>query len=78
MVGVVNSELDEIKYLQVKVRDWFQTEEKTAQAKEKLFRFINHTLSEVLRRYTKADEIRQNFNDQKYQNQRKRSYKSPG
>ena len=59
LVGLVQSDLEEVRYLQAKVHDWFQTEEKTAQAKEKLFRFINHTLIEVLRRYPKAEEIRQ-------------------
>jgi len=59
LVGLVHSDLEEIRYLQAKVHDWFQTEEKTAQAKEKLFRFINHSLNELLRRYPKAEEIRQ-------------------
>jgi RNA polymerase primary sigma factor len=43
LVGLVHSDLEEIRYLQAKIHDWFQTEEKTAKAKEKLFRFINHT-----------------------------------
>jgi RNA polymerase primary sigma factor len=59
LVGGVGSEMDEVRYLQNKVRDWFQTEEKTAQAKEKLFRFINQTLKKVQRLQPGADEIKQ-------------------
>jgi len=57
MVSVVESDLDEIRYLKEKVQEWFRTEEKTAQAKEKLFRFINRTLQEVARKYPQAQEI---------------------
>ncbi|MBM4289151.1 MAG: sigma-70 family RNA polymerase sigma factor [Deltaproteobacteria bacterium] len=59
LVGLVQSDLDEVRYLQTKVREWFQTEEKTAQGKEKLFRFINRTLGEVLRQNPGAEEIKQ-------------------
>ncbi len=59
MVTTVNSDLEDIRYLQQKVQEWFQTEEKTAQAKEKLFRFINQTINKILKHKPGAEEIRQ-------------------
>jgi RNA polymerase primary sigma factor len=54
----VSSELEEIKYLQKKVRHWFSTPEKSAQAKEKLFRLIHQTIQRILKQQPKDMEIR--------------------
>ncbi|MDD3582078.1 MAG: sigma-70 family RNA polymerase sigma factor [Desulfobacca sp.] len=59
MVCASTSELEEINYLRQKVQEWFQTEEKTAQAKEKLFRFIHQTLRQVQRHRPEANEVKQ-------------------
>ena len=59
MVMTVNTNLGEIVYLQQKVQEWFQTEEKTAQAKEKLFRFINQTINKILKQRSDTEDIRQ-------------------
>lgn len=59
LVSGIHSELEEIKYLQQKLQEWFQTEEKTAQAKEKLFRVINQTLKKVQKRHPEAADIKQ-------------------
>jgi RNA polymerase primary sigma factor len=53
----VESDLEEIAYLQKKVRSWFQTPEKSAQAKEKLFKVIQQKLHQVLRYHPEATEI---------------------
>ncbi len=54
----VSSELEEVKYLQKKVRHWFSTPEKSAQAKEKLFRLIHQTIQRILKQHPKEMEIR--------------------
>lgn len=59
LVRLLKCDLEEIKYLQQKVDAWFQTEEKTAQNKEKLFRFINQTLKRVQKSHPEASEIKQ-------------------
>ncbi|MFP3866955.1 MAG: sigma-70 family RNA polymerase sigma factor [Desulfobacteraceae bacterium] len=59
MVYGSNSDLEEINYLRQKVEEWFQTGEKTAQAKEKLFQFIHQTLKQVQRRHPEAAEVKQ-------------------
>jgi len=66
MVCASTSGLEEIKCLRQKVQEWFQTEEKTAQAKEKLFRFIHQTLKQVQRRRPEAIEIKQLAKQIKY------------
>ena len=52
------SELEEIAYLKKKVEAWFQAPEKSAQAKEKLFRLIHQTLQRLLRQRPAAPEIK--------------------
>ena len=52
------SDLEEMKYLQKKVRHWFSTPEKSAQAKEKLFRLIHQTIQRILRQHPKQREIK--------------------
>jgi len=55
----VKSDLEEIKYLQKKVEAWFQAPEKSAQAKEKLFRLIHQTLQRFLKQHPENQEIRE-------------------
>jgi len=52
------SDLEEMKYLQKKVKHWFSTPEKSAQAKEKLFRLIHQTIQRILRQHPKQREIK--------------------
>ncbi|MBW1917837.1 MAG: sigma-70 family RNA polymerase sigma factor [Deltaproteobacteria bacterium] len=59
MVYASKSDLEEMQYLRQKVEEWFQNGEKTAQAKEKLFRFIHQTLKQVQRRHPEAGEVKQ-------------------
>jgi RNA polymerase primary sigma factor len=57
---VIHSQTDveEIAYLKRKVDAWFQAPEKSAQAKEKLFRLIHQTLQRLLRHHPEAQEIK--------------------
>jgi RNA polymerase primary sigma factor len=52
------TDLEEIAYLKRKVDAWFQAPEKSAQAKEKLFRLIHQTLQRLLRQRPAAQEIK--------------------
>jgi|UniRef100_A0A7C3WKR7 RNA polymerase primary sigma factor len=52
------SELEEIVSLKKKVEAWFQAPEKSAQAKEKLFRLIHQTLQRLLRQHPDDQEIK--------------------
>ncbi len=52
------TDLEEMKLLQKKVKHWFSTPEKSAQAKEKLFRLIHQTIQRVLRQNPKQREIK--------------------
>ncbi|MFZ2089533.1 MAG: sigma-70 family RNA polymerase sigma factor [Desulfobaccales bacterium] len=52
-------DLEEMKYLQKKVRHWFSTPEKSAQAKEKLFRLIHQTIQRILKQHPKLQEIKE-------------------
>ena len=53
------SDLEEIKLLQKKVKQWFSTPEKSAQAKEKLFRLIHQTIQRILKQYPKQKGIKE-------------------
>ena len=53
-----SSDLEEMKYLQKKVRHWFSTPEKSAQAKEKLFRLIHQTIQRILKQHPKQKGIK--------------------
>jgi len=59
LVSVVESDLEEIRYLQKKIRDWFLAPEKSAQAKEKLFKDIHKKLHWIERHYPDAREIKE-------------------
>jgi RNA polymerase primary sigma factor len=52
------TDLEEMKYLQKKVRHWFSTPEKSAQAKEKLFRLIHQTIQRILKQHAKQKGIK--------------------
>jgi RNA polymerase primary sigma factor len=52
------TDLDEMKFLQKKVKHWFSTPEKSAQAKEKLFRLIHQTIQRILRQHPKHKAIK--------------------
>ncbi len=58
LVAVVQSELEEVGYLQKKVQQWYQAPEKSAQGKEKLFKVIHQKLSLVQRHHPEAEEIK--------------------
>jgi RNA polymerase primary sigma factor len=53
------SALEDMKFLQKKVRHWFSTPEKSAQAKEKLFRLIHQTIQRILRLQPKLRELKE-------------------
>ena len=53
-----SSDLEEIKYLQKKVQHWFATPEKSAQAKEKLFRLIHQVIQRILKQNPDQQEIK--------------------
>jgi RNA polymerase primary sigma factor len=53
------TDLEEMKYLQKKVRHWFATPEKSAQAKEKLFRLIHQTIQRILKQHPKQKGIKE-------------------
>ncbi len=59
LVLLAASDLDEVEALKRKVQGWYQNAEKSAQAKEKLFRLIHQTLQKVLRLHPQAQEIRE-------------------
>jgi RNA polymerase primary sigma factor len=52
------ADLEEIKYLQKKVQHWFATPEKSAQAKEKLFRLIHQIIQRILKQNPGQQEIK--------------------
>jgi RNA polymerase primary sigma factor len=53
-----SSTLEEVKYLQKKVQHWFATPEKSAQAKEKLFRLIHQIIQRILKQEPGQKEIK--------------------
>jgi len=53
-----SSDLEEIKYLQKKVQHWFATPEKSAQAKEKLFRLIHQVIQRILKQNPGQQEMK--------------------
>ncbi|MBM4294027.1 MAG: sigma-70 family RNA polymerase sigma factor [Deltaproteobacteria bacterium] len=59
VVSIVDSSLEEMQYLKKKVQQWFQLPEKTAQAKEKLFKVIRQKLHQILKHHPEAREIKE-------------------
>ena len=57
LVSRVDSDLEEMCYLQKKLQSWFQLAEKSAQAKEKLFKVIHQKLKLIQRHNPEAGEI---------------------
>ncbi len=58
-VLAVNSDLEDVDSLRKKVQAWFQLPEKSAQAKEKLFRLIHHTLKQAIKNHPDAVDLKQ-------------------
>jgi RNA polymerase primary sigma factor len=58
-VSKTDSGLEEIRYLKKKVQEWFQAPEKSAQAKEKLFKVINQKLNHLQKQHPEAGEVRE-------------------
>ncbi|MBM4284838.1 MAG: sigma-70 family RNA polymerase sigma factor [Deltaproteobacteria bacterium] len=58
LVLAAASDLEEVGQLKRKVQQWYQNSEKSAQAKEKLFRQIHQTLQRALRQHPAAQEVR--------------------
>jgi RNA polymerase primary sigma factor len=59
LVSLVDSDLEEIGYLKRKVQEWFQAPEKSAQAKEKLFKVIHQKLFVAQRHHPEAMEVKE-------------------
>jgi RNA polymerase primary sigma factor len=57
LVSQAHSDLEELCYLQKKIQQWYQTPEKSAQGKEKLFKIIHQKLSQVQRHHPEAAEV---------------------
>ncbi|MBM4274467.1 MAG: sigma-70 family RNA polymerase sigma factor [Deltaproteobacteria bacterium] len=57
LVSIVDSPLEEMQYLQKKIYTWFQTAEKSAQAKEKLFKIIRQKLHQIMKHHPEALEV---------------------
>uniref|UniRef100_A0A7V4G7V4 RNA polymerase sigma factor n=1 Tax=Desulfobacca acetoxidans TaxID=60893 RepID=A0A7V4G7V4_9BACT len=61
LVLSMDSPLEEMEFLQKKVRQWFQSPEKSAQAKEKLFRLIHQTIQRLLKQCPDNRELKNLF-----------------
>jgi len=59
VVSVAKSDLEEICYLQKKLQHWFQTPDKSAQGKEKLFKVIHQRLCQVQKHHPEATEVKE-------------------
>jgi RNA polymerase primary sigma factor len=57
LVTRARSNLEEIRYLQKKIHHWFQTPDKSAQGKEKLFKVIHQKLNLVKKHHPEATEV---------------------
>ncbi|MFZ5448397.1 MAG: RNA polymerase sigma factor RpoD/SigA [Thermodesulfobacteriota bacterium] len=58
LVSIAQSDLEEVKYLQKKIQHWFQTPDKSAQGKEKLFKVIHQKLFQVQKHHPEATEVK--------------------
>ncbi len=63
LVSVAQSDLEEIRYLQKKIHQWYQTPDKSAQGKEKLFKVIHQKLFQVRKHHPEASEVEDLAND---------------
>jgi RNA polymerase primary sigma factor len=59
LVSIAQSDLEEVRYLQRKIQQWFQTPEKSAQGKEKLFKVIHQKLFQVQKHHPEATEVKE-------------------
>ena len=59
VVSLAQSDLEEIRYLQKKLQHWFQTPDKSAQGKEKLFKVIHQRLCQVQKHHPEATEVKE-------------------
>jgi RNA polymerase primary sigma factor len=57
LVTRARSNLEEVRYLQKKIHQWFQTPDKSAQGKEKLFKVIHQKLNVVKKHHPEATEV---------------------
>jgi RNA polymerase primary sigma factor len=57
LVTRARSNLEEVRYLQKKIHQWFQTPDKSAQGKEKLFKVIHQKLNLVKKHHPEATEV---------------------
>jgi len=58
LVAIAQSGLEEVRYLQKKIQQWFQTPDKSAQGKEKLFKVIHQKLFQVQKHHPEATEVK--------------------
>jgi len=58
LVSRTHSDLEEVRYLQKKVQHWYQTPEKSAQGKEKLFKVIHQKLFQVQKHHPEVAEVK--------------------
>jgi RNA polymerase primary sigma factor len=63
LVSVAQSDLEEIRYLQKKIHQWYQAPDKSAQGKEKLFKVIHQKLFQVRKHHPEASEVEDLAND---------------
>jgi RNA polymerase primary sigma factor len=59
LVSIAQSDLEEVRYLQKKLQHWFQTPDKSAQGKEKLFKVIQQRLCQVQKHHPEATEVKE-------------------
>jgi RNA polymerase primary sigma factor len=59
LVSIAQSDLEEVRYLQKKIHHWFQTPDKSAQGKEKLFKVIHQKLFQVQKHHPEATEVKE-------------------
>jgi RNA polymerase primary sigma factor len=59
LVSIVQSDLEEISYLQKKIQQWYQTPDKSAQGKEKLFKVIHQKLYQMQKHHPEASEVKE-------------------
>jgi RNA polymerase primary sigma factor len=58
LVSIAHSDLEEVRYLQKKIQQWYQTPDKSAQGKEKLFKVIQQKLFQVQKHHPEATEVK--------------------
>jgi len=59
LVSILESDLEEVIYVQKKIQQWYQTPDKSAQGKEKLFKVIHQKLFQVQKHNPEAVEIKE-------------------